>query len=115
MTKNFSIDKSFTGIKVKNFTFYYDVTIDNEVCSVQVHVEVVDKKVNIKRIYSDDYKVTNEDKEMITKDFFENIENTEINFPEYIFFDCSNKNLINEKGYLKDFNGGDWYPHEIVQ
>jgi hypothetical protein len=113
MSKKFTLDFGFTGMKVKDFVFYYDLEINRELCSVQVYVEIVNKDIRIKGIECVDYRLSNEDMETIIKDFNEKVDNDEINFPETVFFDCSNKNLVDERNCLKDFTGGDWYPHEL--
>ena len=114
MTKEtFKLNYGFTSIWVKNFVINYELEVGGETCDVFVHIKVKDNKVSITSFESCDYELSNELKKEIKKDLIENIKECNLNLPSTIYYDCSNDNLISKEGYLKQFEGGDWYPHHI--
>ena len=113
MTKQLKLNRDFTGLVISKFVFDYEGIIDGDKFDVQVYVEIKNRKVNITKIDCIDCELTQLDKDFIQNDLLDNIKQGNLNLPETIYYDCSDTNLVSDKGYLTDFVGGDWYPHEI--
>ena len=110
--RKIKFDKDTCTLHIQDYVFYYYINND-ETIQVLVNYDFAYEQITFKFVPETTGTIlTKEEKQWIEEDLTKRIRTNQVRLISHIFFENTNKNLMNGK-ICKNFTGGDWYEHEL--